>query len=287
MTQSEEKELQHITNLILKTACIEKIICFGYIINTIRSKSCFTGESTYPTPEPLNSYYLLVIPCADEGILNSHLQQRIDSSCRDIALVTAIIHRMEEINEALIHGSSFFITIYKKGQLLYDRGKLEFEKPGAGASILNRITKREKFWNKWSQLSVNLLKGAQFYTREGMNTLAVFMLHQSLQHCYSAMLRVLTGYRSNSNNLPRLIRLIENACLLPSVGLPRKTPQEARLSSLITKGFSDGRYNEKFEVSPEDADMLIKSVQDILNTAEEICRLRIEKIRSGQLPYTF
>lgn len=274
-------ELKQITDYILTLMVPEKIICFGSKVTQTISNSCFVGEKSKVSP---NSYCLLIIPPAETVSADLVIQQTIELGCKTLANVTVIVHKMKEINEALQKGSSFFTAIYKKGLLVHDLGKEDFCVPLAAEAMDQRIIRREMFWNQWFKLSSDFMSGASFYATQQINNLAVFMLHQSLQHCYSGMLRVLTGYRTNSNSLRRLLRLIENALPESSfTAIHENTPQEARLMDILLKGYSDARYKKEFEIKAEEVTELLHRIQQILNGADLICKERIRAIKAGEL----
>lgn len=281
----ETKDLRRITQFILSRIDAEKIICFGSIVNNVKHTSCFLPEAWKATSKG-NSYYLLIVPAEHEQISDIALQQRLEEEAKAFASVTILVHRMTEINAALQNGSSFFSTIYKKGILLHDNENELFTVPGEGTDISKRITKREKFWDQWHLLAENFLKGANFYQEKQFYNLSVFMLHQSLQHCYSGMLRVLTGYRSNSNSLRRLLRLIDNILPEFSFSSSKHTPENARLSGLLMKGFSDARYNEKFEITTAELQVLMDRVDKIIKQANATCLAHLNNLKEGKSSYT-
>ncbi|MFA4867000.1 MAG: HEPN domain-containing protein [Pedobacter sp.] len=281
----ETIELKKITHAILRKIKAEKIICFGSIVTAKKKISCFSSEGEDINPEP-NSYCLLVIPSAAEAIPDILIQQRLEEELKGIANITVIVHRMLEINAALQNNSSFFTKVYRKGVLLHDNEAEPFIAAATGKNISERISKREKFWHQWFALSQSFLMGAHFYSGEQRNNLAVFMLHQSLQHCYSAMLRVLTGYRSNSNSLKRLSKLIDSVLPDSSFSPTEPTPESARLSALLMKGFSDARYNDKFNITNNELSALIRRIEDLLKQANLICQEHIKNLKSGKVAYT-
>jgi HEPN domain-containing protein len=281
----ETIELKSITHAILRKIKAEKIICFGSIVTAKKKISCFSSEEEDISPEP-NSYCLLVIPSVTESVPDILIQQRLEEELKGIANITIIVHRMLEINAALQNNSSFFTKVYRKGVLLHDNEAEPFIAAATGKNISERISKREKFWLQWFTLSQSFLMGAHFYSGEQRNNLAVFMLHQSLQHCYSAMLRVLTGYRSNSNSLKRLIKLIDSALPDYSLSPSEASPESARLSTLLMKGFSDARYNDKFNITNNELSALIKRIEYLLKQANLICQEHIENLKSGKVAYT-
>jgi len=283
-----ENQLKEITTIIAEQYSFEKIISIGSEINKIQKESCFANvNDTNVSSNLLNSYFLLLVPSHLERCNDVLIQQRLEEQLKPIASVTILIHRMDEFNTALQNGSTFFKSVYKKGIVLYDRNEEPFVPPGDGAPIRNRITKREQLWQKWHQLATDFLKGANFFIAEENNELAVFMLHQGLQHCYSAMIRVLTGYRTNSNNLRRLIKLIDLALPDSSFVVPNKsTPEDLRLMSIILKGYGDARYSDGFIVTKQDVSLIFGKVSVIIDNANKVCLQRINDLKDGKIKYS-
>ncbi|RZJ52945.1 MAG: HEPN domain-containing protein, partial [Flavobacterium sp.] len=282
----EAVELKAITELILSKFSLEKIICFGSIINNVQNNSCFNTFANELDVKLQNSYYLIVVPDAGEQVADIVMQMQLEDELKTLANVTIIVHRMEEINKALENGSSFFTTIYKKGIILHDQEKEAFLVPAAGATFNKRIIKREAFWLQWFALSEGFLKGATFYKNDNYPNLSVYMLHQALQHCYSGMLRVLTGYRTNTNGLRRLMKLIENIIPDASFTTAKKTPEDTRLTGLLLKGFGDARYSDKFEINEQELSLMIRRIEEILTRANSSCLEHIKKLKEGTTPYT-
>ncbi|SMC68725.1 HEPN domain-containing protein [Pedobacter nyackensis] len=279
-------ELKGLTNFITRQIQTEKIICFGSTIKSAKNIICFEHKEGETAAQKLNKYYILLIPSIEEKQADIVIQQRMEQELKHRAEVTIIVHRMLEINLALQNGDSFFTTIYKKGTLLHDSENEPFVAPKEGAEISKRITNRESSWYKWFELSENFLSGARFYAKKHKNSLAIFMLHQTLQHCYSGMLRVLIGYRTNSNSLSRLLKLIENVLPESKFSSAYDTPENTRLTKLLLKGFGDARYNDKFEASQEEVATLISRIEQILQDANTTCLNKIELIKQGSAPYT-
>ncbi|RZJ79025.1 MAG: HEPN domain-containing protein, partial [Chryseobacterium sp.] len=273
-----EAQVREITNQILKQYKFEKIIRFGSKINIVKKESCFVFDEDHSlTSNELNSYYLMLIPSKDEKCADIKMQQRLEEQFKSIASVTILIHRMHEFNDALQNGSSFFKSIYKKGTILHDNNEEHFLSPAEGAPIDERIIRREKYWDHWHRLSMGFVRGGRFFIEEEKNSgLAVFMLHQALQHCYSGMIRVLTGYRTNSNSLRRLLQLIDLAMPDSSIFTSfRATPEDLRLKGVLLKGFSDARYDDTFIVTKEDLFTLYNRIMSIINDGNKVCLQRI------------
>ena len=276
-------EMQQLVAAITGMVAVEKIICFSSTVHRVIKKSCFEMEQTGDT---IKSTYGLLLILSDNQVLHeSIIQQRAEDAARPIAEVVTIVHPIEEVNTALKNGSAFFSSIYKNGTLVYDRNEQTLAEPGEGKSVATRLTKREKFWDKWHTLAKGFLQGAAFYRTVEQPNLAVYMLHQAVQHCYSGMIRVMTGYRTNSNGLGRLLRLIDATVPYDAITLPRETATDLRLTGILLKGYSDARYKDSFEATEEDAAILIERVASIIDAADQRCRQRIQQLKAGAAAY--
>lgn len=278
------EELQRLNNAIVGSVTIEKVICFGSHVHEVKNKSCFIEDSKL-VHKFKNQYALLIVPIEGESLAHLEISKKIESVCAPIAVVTIIVHSMAEINLALQNGSSFFSSIFRRGTLLYDRYKISFVEPGVGGPVDVRISKRENYWGKWLSLSESFMEGANFYMQNGRKDLAVFMLYQALQHCYSGLLRVYTGYRANNSNLDLLLRLVASVLPNPGFLLAQCTAHDERLKGLLLNGFNASRYKDGFEIDEQGVAILYDRVGDIINVAAQRCKERIEKLKAGNVSY--
>lgn len=278
------EELHRLSNVIVGSVAIEKIICFGSHVHEVKSKSCFIEDSKL-VHKFKNQYALLVIPLEGESLTHLEISEKIESVCTPIAVVTIIVHTMAEMNLALQKGSSFFSGIYRRGTLLFDRNKISFVEPGSGSSVDIRISKRESYWNKWLSLSESFMEGADFYKQNGRNDLALFMLYQALQHCYAGLLRVYTGYRADKSDLDLLLRLVASVLPNPGFLLAQCTADDERLKGLLLNGFNDSRYKEGFEIDRQGVAVLYDRVGYIIGMAARQCKERIKNLKAGNVSY--
>lgn len=279
-------QLQQIKDLITAYYSIDKIICFASTINDVKTRNCFGEDNGNQIGTELNNYSLLVIPVSEEKTNDFQIAQRIEEDCKPVARLAVFVHRMKEINIALTNGSSFFTSIYYNGIIIHNLNRETFVVPQSGRAINDRLIAKEKFWSHWHNLSLDFVKGANFYHNEGIDNLAVFSLHQALLHCYSGVLRVLIGYRTNTNGLPRLLKLIENVLPKQAFAIPhRNTPDDPRLTTLLFNGMSDARYNSEFVISEKEIATMSSRINHIIEEANKICIQRISDIKEGKTNY--
>ncbi|MGK6350441.1 hypothetical protein [Parapedobacter sp. DT-150] len=278
------EEIQQLVEIIINTLLVEKIICFGSIVQRVVRKSCFE-EAVCESPVVKNSYSLLIIPALSNTSDGLAIEQQVEEACRPCADVTAIVHTMDDVNSALCHGSGFFSAIYKYGALIHDQQETAFATPGEQGYIQERVAKRERFWDRRHALAEGFIQGAAFFCTKVQPSLGVCMLHQAMQHCYAGMLRVMTGYRTGSQQLNRLQRLIEATLSFPSILLPRHTTEDTRLSEVLMKGHGVAHYDHTLSVSIEDLAELIDRVSTIIAAADQHCRKRLQQLKEGDIAY--
>ncbi len=279
------EDIQQLVEVITNMVALEKIICFGGTVHRVSKRNCFEESGQY-TDIVKSAYSLLLIPQANQPLPNVIIQQRTEEATKATTELVTIIHSMDEVNAALENGSSFFSSIYQRGVLIYDGGEQAFATPGQGKPIASRIANREKFWDKWHGLAVGFLQGAAFYRTVEELRLAVYMLHQSVRHCYIGVLRVITGYHVNGDmGLARLSRLADATLPDQTIALPHKTASDIRLTGLLLKGYRDARYNDTFDITSEDVSQLMDCVSTVIKEANQLCLQRIQQLKDGTVAY--
>jgi HEPN domain-containing protein len=181
------------------------------------------------------------------------------------------------VHEAIAGGSRFFTTIRDRGILLYDATGVPL--PSSHLIPPNKAVKDsiQEYWQKEYTLAPQFLDAASSAISKGLTTLAVFLLHQAMERTVSMMVRMYTGYRTNTHNLTRLIALTENFSWLPVTVFPCLTKEETDLFNLLQRGYSDTRYKEGYSISAEKVRALVERVKEMQAIAEVLYQ---EKLKS-------
>ena len=104
--------------------------------------------------------------------------------------VSLIVHSLDDVNEQLDRGRYFFADIVREGVLLYDTPGTKLHKP-ADLKARVALEEAERHYAKWMATAA----GAQEIARSSMQAQpnwAAFMLHQTAEHLYHAVLLVVT-----------------------------------------------------------------------------------------------
>lgn len=257
---------------ILKAIRPEKVFCFGIRTNVSEAWSCFLRDTERET---VTFYDLLILTTPDEKRPRHELLDLAECHNTKTEQVNALVHNAASVSEAVDAGSTFFETVCAKGQLLYDDENIRFKLSAEEHHPAKPAHVDEALWGKWFDLARKFLAGASHFAGRGWNDLSAFMLHQAVEHTCIALTRAITGYRPNTHNLARLIRLIHNFAPFTIPVFPRDTREEIYLFNLLSRAYSEARYKESYRITSGEIAILIERVADFQGHAERLYEKRI------------
>jgi uncharacterized protein len=112
----------------------------------------------------------------------------------------------------------------------------------------------------------------------GWYPVGIFMLHQAFEHNCFALIRLFTGYRTQTHNLNRLKALTENFSPLAMLLFPCTTRDEKELFKLLVQGYSDARYDDKYIITEGKAFILLDRLREFEKIAEELYTQKINAL---------
>lgn len=123
--------------------------------------------------------------------------------------VSFIVHSRREVNTALKEGQYFFADIRRDGVVLYelDEEPLANPCPTRPADAVRLAT--DYFDDRLSHART-FAEGADYFASRTKFKEAAFLLHQSIEQAYAALLLVLTNYSPPSHNIKFLRGLAED-----------------------------------------------------------------------------
>ncbi|WP_182307913.1 nucleotidyltransferase and HEPN domain-containing protein [Ciceribacter thiooxidans] len=192
--------------------------------------------------------------------------------------VSLIVHSRREVNTALYEGQYFFVDIRRDGIALYELDDEPLAEPKqrtaadalriAGDYLEERLPHAKVF-----------LKTARFCVREDDLKEAAFLLHQSIEQAYSALLLVLTSYAPPSHNLKHLRGLAEGCDQrLADVWLTDQH-QYVAWFNILNEAYVKSRYSKHYEINEEALIWLLERAQRLILEIEAICHGHLEKLR--------
>jgi HEPN domain-containing protein len=275
LSKLQQDHLRQLIQKIGEAVKPEKIICYGSRVTIMQDWGCFLEdngyyESIHPT------FDLLIITRHDETRTDYEIIELVEVLCKPPVSVTCIAHKLPSVNEALEGGNPFFCRVHDKGILVYDNSASQLNRPAESFSGFLTKGKAEGYWNRWHGLAQHFLSLAAQCVSSGWSNEAVFLLHQAVEHTCIALIRVFTGYRSNTHNLSRLLALTENFSMVPVTIFPRITKEETALFNLLLRGYSEPRYKDVYELTNETVTILLTRVKELQSIAESLYADRIE-----------
>ena len=282
LPQHKQEQIDKITRIIKEVVDSEKIILFGSYATGNWVEDRYTeGHITF---EYVSDYDFLVVVKSGEKLQSDVVQDMIENRCHFREPVNAIIHDIDYINQALSEGQYFFSDIYKEGILLYDAENVPFEKPRKLSFSETRAIAQGDF-DKWYTSGEQFLNYAEFAFRDSLSknktlNAAAFILHQSAERFYNAVILVFTGYKTKTHNLHKLRRhtkrfSVELASIFP---YPTEDQQEKRFFDLLKKGYIDARYKDDYKITEEEFSILLNRVYLLKEVVKELCQEKIDSL---------
>jgi len=266
----ERKVFTQSLDKIVKAIAPEKIICFGNRMNYYESWSSFLpiGSTRY-----LTYYDILVITKESDERKDYEILNLIDAFNTDQIHFTAIIRKITAVNQAILEGNPFFITMYNKAMTMYDNQGIALAVPVGESGGQNPTYRAEGDWNRLFTLAkkYQTLAGmCMSRTADPLNDMSVFMLHQSVEVACRGIIKYYTGYRAETHDLRRLMRLMRNFTLEGENVFPQNTDEEVELFDTLNNAYGDVRYGHDYKIPTAIILALLPRVRYLLDVAEKL-----------------
>jgi HEPN domain-containing protein len=280
LSAAKRGQLETITKIIRRAIRPEKIILFGVHSVTGAGAEIFASRQL---PASLGSYDLLVVTGKGDRRSDHELQDIIENRCQEQGPVTVLVHDINYVNSRLAEGHYFFTTIRQEAILLYDAGRTPFA--DAGQPDWGQVLRiAQKDFERWGLQALAFYRSAVFNVQQKEWRIAVFLLHQSAEHIYQAILLAFNGYKPTTHNLDKLRRYTNRFSIELALLFPRDSEEEDRLFRLLLQGYVDARYKEEYTISEKEVGVLSERIARLLAIAGRVCRNRLislEKMVAG------
>lgn len=192
--------------------------------------------------------------------------------------VSLIVHSRREVNTGLYDGQYFFVEIRRDGIVLYelDDEPLAAPRPRTSADALRMA---EEYFKDRMPHARKFAKGAAFYLKERDPKEAAFLLHQSIEQAYSALLLVLTSYSPASHNLRHLRSLAEERDQRLADTWPRDQHQYVAWFNILNEAYVKSRYSKHYEISEGALVWLVERAHQLIADVEAICVEHLDRLR--------
>lgn len=265
ITRHQQHKLEAVIASIVREVKPAKIICYGVRTSAHHTWSCFLQHAESPATV---DYDLLVISHESEKAKRNALAQAFCARNGEDIKFNTVVHSIQAVNDALKEGDFFFTRLYHIGVMLYDSNAQVLTVPSAKAEAALSASVVQAHWQKWFGQAQVFHESVDYFLSNQCHALAVFMLHQAVEHSCLALIRIYMGYRANTHKLARLLALTENFSLYPLTIFPRLTPEQSNLFAVLEAAYVEARYNPAYAVEASTVRTLQKQVKELLQVAE-------------------
>jgi HEPN domain-containing protein len=258
---------EELVTLVREKAKVDRIFLLGASLYRRSSESIFLDNA--PTSQHYADYFILVlIPDAERYSCND-LQGIIEQRCGMLLPVTAIVIKTTVFRKWLKEGHPFAVKVQKDAVEWYvEAGVDPFPLIDDNNEHFDPAS-RSLYYKEGLGRTKAFLAGAELFRQRGENTMAAFMLHQTVEQALSVMLETATGFHNYTHNIDRMIRNASLVCYqLPDV-FPRNNELEKRIFTLLQKAYIETRYKMDYTIGEADLLVLTERVKYIMELLEE------------------
>ncbi len=272
-TDSDQTKLTDSLSVRLYTLDTETIPLhrkiFPHLVSVIKTKLPTTYAIYYLGRKPGNhdSAFLLVLTADHEKREALSLGTMLEESCRP-EKVTILVHYASVVLNAVNTGDHFFSRALSC-PALYVSGDLLLPNTNIMRPHLN-IDLSEANWERWLKQGKEFLLGAEYYLSVQAYATALFSLHQSSQCILIAIVKAVLGYKINSHNLMRLLRVTQFFTNDLTEVFKLETQDGKRNFNILKEAYISVRYRDNYQPDGATVEALYPVVSKLLSTAEQV-----------------
>ncbi len=207
------------------------------------------------------------------------LLSALSSGARLRTPVNFIVHTLEDVNQQLEHGRSFFIDIVRDGVSLLELPYHPLVEPKALAPE-TALAEAQARLSEQMAAADEFMLASNFLRERNATKRAVFIAHQAVESLYTCLLLVMTLYTPKSHNLVRLRKLVEPLDFRLAEVWPTSTKSEKRCFEKLRAAYVKGRYSRHYEITAEELAWIAGRVAVLQALVRDICEARLEELRA-------
>ncbi len=273
VAQSEQKEEVSVSNVRLYNLERETLPLHQQMLPNLVSIIINKLPSTYAIyylgckPGTHNTAFLLILTADHEEGEALSLGTMLEESCRPTDAFI-LVHYASAVVNAIIKGDHFFNRalscppLYISGNMLLPNS--DVIKPNTVVDL------GEANWERWRKQAKEFLLGAEYYLSVEAHSAALFSLHQCAEDILIAIVRSVLGYKINSHNLLRLLRVTQFFTNDLTAVFQIDTDQGKRNFNILKEAYINVRYRDNYSPDRSSLDTLYPVVTKLLSTAEQI-----------------
>jgi uncharacterized protein len=280
LPENKQEELRLLKQVIAADRNVHMLILFGSFATGKWVEDKYTEDGITFTYN--SDFDLLVVTYREDFKTQMKIEQAIKERCIDNnrvhTRVSPIFHGIKHVNGMLEYGNYFFADIKKEGIMLFDSGRYQLSEP-LDLSPEEQKAKMQENFEQWFESGneflidfTNAFERASYFN-------ASFLLHQSVERYYTAILLTFTDYRPKEHDLNSLnIKAISADKRFAKV-FPQEIPEQKDRFRLLVRAYIDARYRMKqYHITKEDLEYLGDRVQLLKELTKTICLALIEGV---------
>lgn len=209
---------------------------------------------------------------AEERLIREHvIEQTLGTP------VNFIVHSLQQVNDGLAHGRTFFLEIAREGIALYESDDRELHKPKPKTPNEALCAAREYF-EEYFPAAMKRFDIAHFDISKGYTKDAAFDLQQATERLYNCLLLTLTFYTPYNHNLAFLRTQAERLDRRLFEVWPRETRKDRAMFEKLKDAYVKARYSKHYTISDEELTWLSSRIEALGVAVHAICTTHIEEL---------
>jgi len=271
LPQNKQDQLKALTQIVLNKVPAEMIILFG---SYARGDWVEDYQEKY---EYVSDFDILIVTKDKNSAKQVKKSRELDEELmanEDITRTSIIYHSIGFVNDKIERNYYFFVDILKEGVILFDSGKFSLSEPKE-LNPAQRVEKSTEEFEHWFESASNFFLSYQDTFNRANYKEAAFLLHQTTERFYSAILLVFTDYKPRIHDIEILGSQVMKQHAEFATVFPMTTEEEKRLFVLLKKAYIDARYNRNYRIEKAELEYLGSRVAMLRDLTERVCRERI------------
>jgi HEPN domain-containing protein len=166
----------------------------------------------------------------------------------------------------------------REGCLLYTSGKYQLH---VAKTILPEIHMKvaQEHFDHWFEKAKSFYRYHKVAFNDKDYNVAAFLLHQTAESCYKALLLVFTNYSPHNHYLAYADRDIHKVIPDMQEIFQLRTEADEDLFKNFDYAYIGARYDPKFKISENDLKYLSSRVKILLEITEKLCKQELERLQ--------
>ncbi|WP_067739233.1 HEPN domain-containing protein [Novosphingobium naphthalenivorans] len=194
--------------------------------------------------------------------------------------VNFIVHSLQEVNDGLAHGRTFFMEVAKEGIALYEADDRELHQPKP-KTPKEALAMAKDYFEDGMPSGAGMLETARFSQAQGRLKDAAFLIHQATERLYSCFLLVVQSYTPYNHNIAFLRTQAERLDRRMVEIWPETNRRERAMFQKLKEAYTKARYSKHYRISEEELAWLGERVEALGQVVHQVCSEKIAQLEEA------